>query len=176
MPSNYSSHPDPKSWSNLIFLPQVTNNQFFATYGNLKLVDDGGGIVNVKAEGITPAIGYYGLDLHTIELMNEVAKIMGMTFEVNSGYRHPYYNTYLRHFKKGFDGAVAKKSQHMSGKAMDIGTFGASNSRRLEFLTLCKKVGLKVLVTIEHSHTVIVVLRDTGTHHLVTADFPHTNV
>ena len=143
VPSNYSSHPDPKSWSNLIFLPQVTNNQFFATYGNLKLVDDGGGIVNVKAEGITPAIGYYGLDLHTIELMNEVAKIMGMTFEVNSGYRHPYYNTYLRHFKKGFDGAVAKESQHMSGKAMDIGTFGASNSRRLEFLTLCKKVGFK---------------------------------
>ena len=31
----------------------------------------------------------------------------------------------------------------MSGKAMDIGTFGASNSRRLEFLTLCKKVGFK---------------------------------
>lgn len=143
VPSNYSSHPDPKSWSNLIFLPQVTNNQFFATYGNLKLVDDGGGIVNVKAEGITPAIGYYGLDLHTIEMMNEVAKIMRMTFEVNSGFRHPYYNTYLRHFKKGFDGDVAKNSQHKDGKAMDIGTFGATHPRRLEFLTLCKKIGFK---------------------------------
>jgi hypothetical protein len=138
-PSNYSSHPSPTSWSNLTFLPQVTNNQFFVNHGNLTLSDTGGGVINVKAQGITPAIGYYGLDLHTIEMMNEVAKMMGMTFKVNSGFRHPYYNQHLRNTTSG----VAKKSQHMSGTAMDIGTFGASNSRRLEFLTLCKKIGFQ---------------------------------
>lgn len=140
-PSNYSSHPDPNSWSNLTFLPQVLNNKFFLTYGNLILVDHGGGVVNVKSQGITPEIGYYGLDLHVIEMMNEVGKIMGLKLKVNSGYRHPYYNTYLRHVKNGFDPKVAKRSQHMSGKAMDIGTFGANHPRRLEFLTLCKKIG-----------------------------------
>ena len=138
-PSNYSSHPSPTSWSNLTFLPQVTNNQFFVNHGNLTLSDTGGGVINVKAQGITPAIGYYGLDLHTIEMMNEVAKMMDMTFKVNSGFRHPYYNQHLRNTTSG----VAKKSQHMSGTAMDIGTFGASNSRRLEFLTLCKKIGFQ---------------------------------
>ena len=64
---------------------------------------------------------------------------MGLKLNVNSGFRHPYYNQHLRNTTSG----VAKKSQHMSGTAMDIGTFGASNSRRLEFLTLCKKVGFK---------------------------------
>ncbi len=136
-PSNYSNHPDPKSWSNLIFLPQVVNNQFFVTHGNLRLSDSGGGIINVKAQGISPAIGYYGLDLHTIEMMNEVAKIMGMTFKCNSGFRHPYYNQHLRHTTSG----VAKNSMHKTGKAMDIGTFGRTHPRRLEFLTLCKKIG-----------------------------------
>jgi uncharacterized protein YcbK (DUF882 family) len=64
-----------------------------------------------------------------------------MTFSVNSGFRHLYYNTYLRHFKKGFDPQVAKDSMHKTGKAMDIGTFGRTHPRRLEFLTLCKKIG-----------------------------------
>jgi hypothetical protein len=138
-PSNYSSHPDPTSWSNLTFLPKVLNNQFFATYGDLRLSDSGGGVINVKAQGITPAIGYYGLDLHVIEMMNEVGKIMGLKLNVNSGFRHPYYNQYLRNTTSG----VAKNSQHMSGKAMDIGTFGATHPRRLEFLTLCKKIGFQ---------------------------------
>lgn len=138
-PSNYSSHPDPTSWSNLTFLPKVLNNQFFATYGDLRLSDSGGGVINVKAQGITTAIGYYGLDLHVIEMMNEVGKIMGLKLNVNSGFRHPYYNQYLRNTTSG----VAKNSQHMSGKAMDIGTFGATHPRRLEFLTLCKKIGFQ---------------------------------
>lgn len=141
-PSNYSSHPAPNSWSNLTWSSQVTNNQFFVTYGDLRLVDHGGGIVNVKSEGITPAIGYYGLDLHTIEMMNEVGRLMELTLNVNSGYRHPYYNTYLRHVKNGFDSGVAKYSQHMGGQAMDI-SIGVNNSRRLEFLTLCKKIGFQ---------------------------------
>jgi hypothetical protein len=142
VPSDFSKHPLPSAWSNLSWSGQVTNNQFFVTHGDLRMVDDGGYIVNVKSKGISPAIGYYGLHLNGIEKLNEVGRIMGLTLNVNSGYRHPYYNTYLRHVKNGFDGNVAKNSNHMSGIAIDV-SIAASSSRRLEFLILCKKVGFR---------------------------------
>jgi hypothetical protein len=138
VPSDYSKHPLPSAWSNLAFQGQVTNNQFFVTQGDLRLTDSGGGIVNVKSKGISPAVGYYGLELRVLEKLNEVGKIMGLTLSVNSGYRHPYYNQHLRNTMSG----VAKNSNHMSGIAIDV-AIAANSSRRLEFLILCKKVGFR---------------------------------
>tara|TARA_R110000796_G_scaffold73744_2_gene165716 strand:- start:1946 stop:3664 length:1719 start_codon:yes stop_codon:yes gene_type:complete len=138
VPSDFSKHPLPSAWSNLSWSGQVTNNQFFVTHGDLRMVDDGGYIVNVKSKGISPAIGYYGLHLNGIEKLNEVGRIMGLTLNVNSGYRHPYYNQHLRNTMSG----VAKNSNHMSGIAIDV-SIAASSSRRLEFLILCKKVGFR---------------------------------
>ena len=147
VPSNFSNHPAPNAWSNLAMGGQVLNavtkeNQpFWTTYGNLRMVDDGGGIVNVKSEGINPAIGYYGVDIHVLEMMNEVGRRMGITLICSSGFRHPYYNTYLRHVKNGFDSGVAKNSQHRSGKAMDIDNMPANEPRKPEFIRLCRQVG-----------------------------------
>jgi hypothetical protein len=147
VPSNFSNHPPPDGWSNLAFSGQVLNavtadgQPFWTTYGNLRMVDDGGGIVNVKSEGINPAIGYYGIDIHVLEMMNEVGRIMGIRIICSSGFRHPYYNTYLRHVKNGFDSGVAKNSQHRSGKAMDIDNMPRNEPRKPEFIRLCKQVG-----------------------------------
>ncbi len=149
VPSNYSNHPAPNAWSNLSFSGQVLNavtregQPFWTTYGNLRMVDDGGGIVNVKSEGIDPMIGYYGIDIHALEMMNEVGRIMGIRLNCSSGFRHPYYNTYLRHVKNGFDSGVAKNSQHKSGKAMDMNSIGRNNPRKAEFVRLCKQVGFQ---------------------------------
>jgi hypothetical protein len=147
VPSNFSNHPPPDGWSNLAFSGQVLNaatadgQPFWTTYGNLRMVDDGGGIVNVKSEGINPMIGYYGIDIHVLEMMNEVGRIMGIRIICSSGFRHPYYNTYLRHVKNGFDSGVAKNSQHRSGKAMDIDNMPRNEPRKPEFIRLCKQVG-----------------------------------
>lgn len=148
VPSNFSNHPAPNAWSHLEFSGQVLNaltangDPFWTTYGNLRMVDDGGGIVNVKSEGINPAIGYYGMDIHTLELMNEVGRIMRLRLICSSGYRHPYYNTYLRHVKKGrLDTGVARNSNHKTGKAMDIDNMPSNEPRKAEFVRLCKQVG-----------------------------------
>jgi hypothetical protein len=148
VPSNYSNHPPPNGWSNLALGGQVLNaltaqdQPFWTTYGNLRMVDDGGGIVNVKSEGINPAIGYYGLDIHVLEMMNEVGGRMGITLICSSGFRHPYYNTYLRHVKKGrLDTGVAKNSNHKTGKAMDIDNMPSNEPRKSEFIRLCRQVG-----------------------------------
>ena len=98
--------------------------------------------VNIKSLGIDPKIGYYGMDIHVLEMMNEVGRLMGRKLTCLSAFRHPYYNSYLRYTKQGrLDAGVALYSQHRSRKAMDIAAYGNIGGANLEFLQLCQQVG-----------------------------------
>ena len=164
VPSNYSTHPDPGAWSNLTFSGQVLNpginpkaaddTPFWTTYGELKVVEGTGAkdsngkhilkiyTVNIKSLGIDPKIGYYGMDIHVLEMMNEVGRLMGRKLTCISAFRHLYYNSYLRDTKQGrLDAGVALYSQHSAGKAMDIAAYGNIGGDNLEFLQLCQQVG-----------------------------------
>jgi len=155
VPSDFSSHPDPETgWDHLKFDDSVKDNSFWTTTGDLLVREwyhDAQGAaqvaiydVNIKKEGIDPAIGYYGLKLDVLKAMNEVGRAMGLVLYCTSGYRHPYYNSYLRYTYKGFeDTGVAKFSQHKDGKAMDIATMNrnVSESTKDEFEKICRQVG-----------------------------------
>jgi uncharacterized protein YcbK (DUF882 family) len=69
---------------------------------------------------------------------------MGLVLYCTSGYRHPYYNSYLRYTLKGFtDTGVARFSQHKGGLAMDIATMnsGVPESTRDKFENTCRQFG-----------------------------------
>lgn len=152
VPSDYSSHPDPAAWSNLRFTDSVLKNRFWTDYGDL-LVREGTGVkkngkevlktytVNIKSLGHPPSIGYYEMDIHVLELMNRVGKEMDIVLICNSAYRHPYYNSYLKFTKNGYDSAVALHSRHMKRDAMDIDNMPRNEPRRDEFIRICKQVG-----------------------------------
>lgn len=64
------------------------------------------------------------MDLAVIEYLNMVDKVLGggREFRIISGYRSPEYNRILSEH----NGAVAKQSLHMEGKAIDIAVPGVS--------------------------------------------------
>lgn len=62
-----------------------------------------------------------------------VAKRMGTTFTINSGYRSPAYNAK----QKG----AAKNSFHMSGMALDVSMSGISEARIAEFIKYASQEG-----------------------------------
>jgi hypothetical protein len=148
-----TSHPDPKSWSNLEFKPQILDNPFFYTPRLMPQFDRVGDniigyIEDVAALGIDKADGYYGMQLDVLEKMNEVGAFMGYKLYVLSARREQTYNDYLRYVRDGFDPDVAKHSQHRSGHALDIGLARSPDrprsvpkSESVEFLSLCQKIG-----------------------------------
>ena len=166
-PSSYhSTHPDPKTgWSNLSFKEAVLYNPFFLkeydkkwdgwpmmpTYGDDVYEKKSGiwkyaiitGYVNIVELGISPADGYYGMELGVLEKMNEVGKRMGLKLHVLSARRHQHYNDYIRYIRGGYRPGVAKTSQHRHGKALDIAAYGniGDDEANLKFLQLCQKVG-----------------------------------
>jgi hypothetical protein len=163
VPSDFSSHPDPKTgWDHLKFTTQVLNPfaddagtfRFWTEYGDLEIHEwyhDAQGAaqekiytIDIKKSGIDPAIGYYGMKLDVLNAMNEVGRAMGLVLTCSSAYRHPYYNSYLRYTKNGFDGGVAKFSQHKDGNAMDITSMSPSNASadtRDKFEKTCRQFG-----------------------------------
>lgn len=153
-----TTHPDPISgWQHLKFDGQVLDpvqqgQKFWDWDTEINMVDYGGGTANPSKSGVDNAIGYYGIDLETLERGEALGKALvdigaeeldgappSMRSEgklyINSGFRHEIYNQYLRNTMDG----VAKNSQHMKGMALDCkqgrGRF------RGAFVTLAKAHG-----------------------------------
>lgn len=82
-----------------------------------------------------PGAGAKELNVGVLVLAFRVAKKLGVTLQINSGYRNPTYNASL-------DGA-AKNSLHKSGMALDCSksSFGSSNEAADKFIQAASQEG-----------------------------------
>ena len=82
-----------------------------------------------------PGAGAKELNVGVLILAFRVAKKLGVTLQINSGYRNPRFNASL-------DGA-AKNSLHMSGMALDChkSSFGSSNEAADKFIEAASQEG-----------------------------------
>ena len=76
--------------------------------------------------------GFARVDPNVWVKLTVVGRRMGKQFTVNSGYRSPEYNRRI---------GGAKRSMHMSGKAIDISTRGWSTEEKADFIRKCSQEG-----------------------------------
>lgn len=158
--NEYATHPDPSEWSNLTFGPSLLNNSFWKSNHNVVMYDyfgthqdyKGGRVAKVP-NGTPVNIQYLGVKLDIYNKLNTVGKLMGITFNVMSGYRDPIYTQYLRNGRsdtrssytngttKLMSGA-ARNSQHMARNAVDLHYGGGfTRSNRTQVIAALRKAG-----------------------------------
>ena len=76
--------------------------------------------------------GFARIDPNVFVKLTIVSRRMGKKFNLNSGYRSPEYNSRI---------GGAKRSMHMTGKAIDVSTRGWSTEEKAEFIRLVSQEG-----------------------------------